>query len=94
MTDNPRDLWHWIQRVELKYVMNDREIPATHCNILLNKLHNIIPLLKSNHITKYNSIINDDLVPNLELKLYKIGEEKNRFMLFDFVKNLIHECLL
>ena len=87
------ELWKWIELVELKYTMNDRMIPYKYIDVLMNKIKIIEPELKATRNTIYTSILNDNFADKFALKLMKTPEDKI-FMLFDFIKNLIHECLL
>jgi len=87
------DTWNWIKNVELKYGINMRPIPDIYCSALIIRLERLLPVLIQNAIPKYKSILNNDFVANWERKLYK-DDTMTRSMLFDFIKNMIHEILL
>jgi len=71
--------------------MNDIQIPSKYCNILIGKLNLILPELQANALDKHKFMLNDNFIIKFETKLYK---DPRRFMLFDFIKDLIHETLL
>lgn len=86
------ELWSWIQGVELKFGVNMKPIPDNYVKVLVNRLDDIYPFLTTTDIPKYKHVLNNLFVMKFENKLYT--EEKNRSMLFDFIKNMIHEILL
>ena len=86
------ELWEWIRNVELKFGINQIPIPDQYCDTLLNKLQQLLPVLVAEGLPKYLGTFQDDFVNKFMLKLYKTPEQRS--MLFDFIKNLIHENLL
>ena len=86
------EFWEWIRQVELKFGVNQIPIPDQYCDLLLNKLTALLPTLQQHGLSKYSGVFADDFVSKFMLKLYKTTE--SRSMLFDFIKNLIHENLL
>ena len=86
------ELWEWIRTVELKFGINKIPIPDQYCEILIRKLTALHPALVADGLPKYSGVFRDDFVNKFMLKLYKTPE--SRSMLFDFIKNLIHENLL
>lgn len=88
-----RETWNWIRNIEKKYTMNDRVIPDKMIDILIGRLYTIEQDFIHCNNAKYKDILNRSLIPNFDLKLTK-SKDTDRFMLFDFMKNLIHECLL
>jgi len=85
------NIWKWIENIELKYGINKIPIPDNLCNILLKNIDNILPDLKQHAPKKYQSMLAENFVNNFAVKLKDISK---RSMLFDFIKNLIHEILL
>jgi len=85
------NIWKWIENTELKYGINKIPIPDKFCDILLKNIDIILPDLKQCAPKKYKGMLNNDFIIKFETKL-KI--DKDRSMLFDFIKNLIHEVLL
>tara|TARA_R110002126_G_scaffold162441_1_gene310383 strand:- start:4555 stop:4845 length:291 start_codon:yes stop_codon:yes gene_type:complete len=84
------NVWYWIRNIEKRYY--GLPIPEECCFELTNKLYDVMPQLKTKHLPKYDGIINDSFLLNFQQKLIK--QVDNRTMLFDFIKNLIHENLL
>jgi len=85
------NIWKWIENIELKYGVNKIPIPDQFCNILLKNIDILLPDLKQQSPKKYKGMLDNDFVNKFATKL-KI--DKDRSMLFDFIKNLIHEILL
>ena len=86
------ELWEWIRSVELKFGINKIPIPDQYCEMLLNKLQQILPTLVQDGLPKYSGVFRDNFVEKIMLKLYKTPEKRS--MLFDFIKDLIHQNLL
>lgn len=84
------NVWLWIKTIERRYY--GLPIPEEYCFTLVNKLHDIMPQLKTKHLPKYDGMLNDVFLFHFQQKLLK--EVDDRTMLFDFIKNLIHENLL
>ncbi len=90
MTD-ALDIWKWIENIELKYGINKIPIPDNLCNILIKHIDSILPDLKQHAPKKYQGMLAKNFVNGFTVKLNNISD---RSMLFDFIKNLIHEILL
>jgi len=85
------EFWNWIKWVELRFGIKQIPISDYYVESLIMRLENIFPELKEKAKPKYKTMLNDDFINKFMIKVYT---SKQRTMLFDFIKNLIHENLL
>jgi hypothetical protein len=90
--NNAYDTWNWIKNVELKYGIDMRPIPDIYCKALIVRIERLLPVLQLNTTPQYKTALNDKFCSKFERKLLKANMERS--MLFDFIKNMIHEILL
>ncbi len=97
MNDQPHiipEFWWWIRQIELDHSAHEGDIiPDRYCKQFIKYLEKAVPYLIKYHLPKYNDIMHDRFAEEFELKLFSEPEDK-RFMLFDFIKDLLHENLI
>ncbi len=89
------EFWWWIRKVELKYGGHGNTIPVSHCKQLIKYLYQVMPYFKEHGLPRYKHIFSEEynMVNNFEDKIYTQPSDQ-RFMLFDFIKDLLHENLI
>lgn len=84
------DLWNWIERQERDFVNRDVPFSDRQVKYLISQLRLVEPYLKKHHPNKE---LVEHFADKMELKFYK-EDYTQRFLLFDFIKNFIHETLI
>lgn len=84
------ETYNWIIEQERKFMEEGIPFDDRKVKFLIQAVRMIEPQLRTNHPDKQ---LMEKFTSKLELKFYKEPFDK-RYMLFDFVKNFIHEYLI
>lgn len=82
----PEEIWAWIEKQEKKYMETDVPVSDRQVEFLIRQLKGIENQLPEQELYK-------DFALKMEAKFIRMGVE-SRFMLFDFIKNLIHTIFI
>lgn len=85
-----QDTYDWLERVEGEFVNRNVPFSDRQVSYLIGRLRLVEPYLKAN--SDGNELYNH-FACKMEMKFLKENYHQ-RFMLFDFIKNLIHEELI
>lgn len=84
-----QETWDWIERQEEDFIKKDIPFSDRQVNYLIAQLRICEPYLNK-HCDDKELVF--QFADKMEEKFYKMGYHQ-RFMLFDFVKNFIHELI-
>jgi len=85
-----QEVWDWIERQETDFVNKGIPFSDRQVNYLILQLRLIEPYLQKYCEDKELTL---KFADKMEIKFYKMSYHK-RFLLFDFVKNFIHDNLI